>query len=212
MPNKKPWEWSSRAGRGERPQLLPRTRLLLVCEGEKTEPNYFRQFPVADVVEIQIVGVGRNTDSLVEEAGARRDAADAAGRPFNEVWCVFDRDSFTAQNFNRALQLARNARLRTAVSNQCFELWYLLHFHFLDAGTHRKNYIGRLSDYLKEHGLAPRYEKNMANIYALLAERQIVAIRNATTLLNRYAPWKPESANPSTNVHQLVQRLNDLAE
>jgi hypothetical protein len=52
----------------------------------------------------------------------------------------------------------------------------------------------------------------MPNAYALLAEHQATAIRNATTLLRRYSPWNPEAHNPSTNVHVLVQRLNELAE
>lgn len=207
MPPKRPWEQSSRRGRDQRRKLTPRTRILIVCEGAKTEPNYFRRFPVAEVFDVEVIGAGRNTDSLVEYAMARRDQAETDGQPFNEIWCVFDRDSFTAQNFNRALQLARNEHIRTATSNEAFELWYLLHFNFCDAGITRDTYGERLSRVLGQP-----YAKNMPNIYELLIPKQPTAIRNATNLLNRYSPWNPAQHNPSTNVHHLVERLNALAE
>ncbi|MDL5046865.1 RloB domain-containing protein, partial [Oscillatoria amoena NRMC-F 0135] len=40
-------------------------RFLIVCEGEKTEPNYFRSFRVPrNVVEIDVKGVGENPSKL----------------------------------------------------------------------------------------------------------------------------------------------------
>ena len=206
-PNNRPWERAARRNRDDRKQLALRTRILIVCEGAKTEPNYFKRFPVAEVFDVEVIGTGRNTDSLVEDAIRRRNRAESDGQPFNEVWCVFDRDSFTPQNFNRARQIAFNEHIRTAMSHEAFELWYLLHFNFHDAGISRKTYGDRLTQALNQ-----KYLKNMPNIYDLLIGRQADAIRNATTLLNRYPRWNPEAHNPSTNVHQLVQRLNELAE
>jgi len=70
-------------------------RLLIVCEGEKTEPNYFKKFPVdKEIMEIYIEGEGYNTDSLVEKAIELKDQAIKKKEPYNEVWCVFDRDNF----------------------------------------------------------------------------------------------------------------------
>ena len=36
----------------------PIPTFLIVCEGEKTEPNYFRSFPISTRPEITIVGIG----------------------------------------------------------------------------------------------------------------------------------------------------------
>ncbi len=44
-----------------------RQRFLIVCEGEKTEPNYFRSFRVPKAV-VDVRGVGRNTVSLIRKA------------------------------------------------------------------------------------------------------------------------------------------------
>ena len=43
-----------------------RDSFLIICEGEKTEPNYFSSFKVN--IKVEILGLGRNTLSLVEEA------------------------------------------------------------------------------------------------------------------------------------------------
>ena len=42
-----------------------RDRILIVCEGTKTEPNYFEGFRLTNV---QIVGTGSNTHSVVKRA------------------------------------------------------------------------------------------------------------------------------------------------
>jgi hypothetical protein len=183
-----------------------RDRILILCEGEKTEPNYFRKFPLnIELVEIHVEGTGANTLSLVEEAISRGQNAANDGRPYNQVWCVFDRDSFPPGNFNRAFKMADENRIRIAYSNQCFELWYLLHYHFNDAAIERQKYARRLAKYIGR-----KYFKNDENMYDLLKERQHDAIQNAKKLLSRYHPCNPEKDDPSTTVHILVETLNEF--
>lgn len=175
-------------------------RFLIVCEGKKTEPNYFEALS-SDLrlsVHIVIKGLGDNTDSLVERTIALMQANDYA-----QTWCVFDRDSFPAGHFNCAIQLAASHRIKVAYSNEAFELWYVLHFEYLQSGISRADYIRKLHAYLGK-----RYQKNSATIYRDLVERQAVAIKHATTLLSTYDPPDPEQDNPSTAVHLLVQTLN----
>lgn len=46
-----------------------RQKFLIVCEGEKTEPNYFRSFRVPkNVIEIDVRGFGENPSRLVNIA------------------------------------------------------------------------------------------------------------------------------------------------
>ncbi|MDF5732679.1 MAG: RloB family protein, partial [Rhizonema sp. PD38] len=102
-------------------------RFLIVCEGEKTEPNYFKSFRVPGKVVIDIRGLGNNTIGLVEEVVIIKNDAE-----YDQVWCVFDRDSFPRKDFNAALALATRENIQVAYSNEAFELWYLLHFHYYD--------------------------------------------------------------------------------
>ncbi len=177
-----------------------RPRFLIVCEGSKTEPNYFRRFRVnAQVVELKVLGLGDNTLSLVEHSVKR-----IQRRDYTQVWCVFDRDSFSAQQFNAALELAKRRGIQVAYSNEAFELWYLVHFHYHDVATSRSDYARMLSE-----RLGFRYQKNSREMYDLLLDRQPQAIRNAQRLLDFYGPeHNPERDNPCTTVHLLVQELN----
>jgi hypothetical protein len=172
-------------------------RFLIVCEGAKTEPNYFRAFRVPKEV-VTVLGLGSNTVRLVEQAITR-----ASQGEWDQVWCVFDRDSFPSRNFNEALELAARHNIQVAYSNQAFELWYLLHFHYCDAAIARAEYCAKLTALLGRP-----YEKNSEAMYEDLEEKQADAIRNAARLLNQYSPCRLESDNPSTTVHRLVQALN----
>ncbi len=174
-------------------------RFLIVCEGEKTEPNYFRSFRVPrSVVEVDIQGVGANPSKLVDSAKKLNKKGE-----YDQVWCVFDRDSWTAQDFNLAIQTAIKEGFKVAYSNEAFELWYVLHFEFLNTGIPRCDYFKKLDCLLKR-----KYKKNCETIYDELFNRQSIAIENAINLLNQYKPPSPEKDNPSTTVHLLVQELN----
>lgn len=177
-----------------------RRQFLIVCEGEKTEPNYFKRFRVPKNI-IAVVGVGSNTISLVREAMRLMKLA-----TYDQVWCVFDRDSFPAQNFNNAIRMAKAHNIKVAYSNEAFELWYLLHFNYHESALSRTQY----ADMLKR-ALGIRYKKNSFNMYDLLESRQPNAIRNAERLLKSYTPHNPARDNPCTTVHHLVQELNKFA-
>jgi hypothetical protein len=175
---------------------------LIVCEGGETEPNYFRAFRLSSAT-VQVKGCGRNTRSLVEKALEIRKKAKDNDEIFDEVWCVFDRDSFSLQDFNSAFDLAKREKINIAYSNEAFELWYLLHFHYFNTGISRNDYQERLSKLLKEP-----YKKNSTVMYLKLLDKQSTAIKNAENLLETYAHPKPGEDNPSTTVHLLVKELN----
>lgn len=183
----------SRDTRDERP------RFLIVCEGKCTEPYYFialkNELRVS--VDIKIEGLGDNTDSLVERAMELKQSDD-----FDQVWVVFDRDSFPAGRFNRAIQLAESNGIQVAYSNEAFELWYVLHFEYLQVGLPRKDYVHKLNSYLKR-----AYQKNSKTMYTDLKAHMDTARRHAAKLLAIYPKPNPEQDNPSTKVHLLIEEL-----
>ncbi|WP_414755960.1 RloB family protein [Anabaena sp. CCY 9910] len=174
-----------------------RQRFLIVCEGQKTEPNYFRSFRVPKVV-IDVQGLGINPTGLVDRAKELRSQGE-----YDQIWCVFDRDSWTEQDFCFAIKSANDEGIRIAYSNESFELWYILHFEFLDTGVSRSDYLRKLTALL-----GYQYSKNSESIYDELLSKQQKAIRNAENLLNQYSPCNPVKDNPSTTVHLLVLELN----
>ena len=182
--------------------------ILIVCEGERTEPNYFDQFEVTNIT-IDPRGIGDNTIRLVEYA-----IKESKRNDYDQVWCVFDKDSFPKDNFNSAVQLAQNNDFGIAYSNESFELWYILHFEFLNSQITRDQYIKKLNNIFKskkDEGFPDSYKKNDPNIYRILKPYQHVALKNAQNLSNNYeSELIPSSATqcPVTYVYKLVEELN----
>lgn len=205
----KPWERGKHQGRTT--YVRPRRRVLIVCEDQKSACLYFEAFPVdQERYEVHTEGTGMNTYGVVERAIVLKREAGRRDEPYSEVWCVFDRDEFPAQHFNRAFELARTNNINIAWSNEAFELWYLLHFSYCDTALHRSDYAGKL----KPH-LGRPYAKADPEIYGLLKTHQEAAIRNAQRLEQHWrdlGKYSPEGSNPCTSVHKLVALLNELAE
>ncbi|MDD2702551.1 MAG: RloB family protein [Candidatus Omnitrophica bacterium] len=190
-----------------------RNKFLIVCEGEKTEPNYFSSFPInKNIVTVDICDAKCVAVSVVEKAIELKESANRDKKPYNQIWCVFDRDSNpadpnSATNFNKAIQLARKQGIGVAYSNQAFELWYILHFEYLQAALTRDRYIEKLTALLGR-----KYEKNCLTMYAELKQRQKQAITFAEKLLQSHANYNPEANDPSTTVHYLVKEINKFLE
>ena len=179
----------------------PRPRVLVVCEGQKTEPSYFKAFPMTSAT-VHVVGLGANTLSVVDHTVRERDAAAANSNPFEHVWCVVDRDSFPKAHVNEAVERCGRESIGAAWSNEAFELWYLLHFAYCDAATSRDTYAARLGKFLERP-----YKKNLPDIYEQLHRRMDTALRNAANLAAFQAGKPPADANPMTTVHELVELL-----
>ncbi len=177
-----------------------RQRFLIVCEGEQTEPNYFRAFQVPGVV-IDIRSTNNRGLDIINKAIQLRTEDE-----YDQVWCVFDRDDLPNAIIHQAFNQARRANINIAFSNQAFELWYLLHFGYYNTAMTRNSYRTRLCSYLQPLGYT--YTKNSTNIYTVLLDRQATAIDHARRLYNQYTPWDPATADPSTTVHLLVETLN----
>lgn len=189
------------------------TYFLIVCEGEKTEPNYFKSFPkkIGKIVyDIQFDGGGINTLKVVEKAIELRDNS---RQKYDRVWAVFDRDSFPANSFNSAILKANANGIECAWSNQAFELWYLLHFHNRITAMHRDDYKRALESAInekinnKKHPF--KYKKNDLNMFSTLSKygNQEQAIKRAKDLNEKFDGQKFANFNPSTQVFKLVEEL-----
>lgn len=184
---------------------------LIVCEGQ-TEEHYFKSFPVL-TARIQSVNTGSSKMTLVNAVdNYRRTGA------YDEVWCVFDFDidpliQTQAEDFNQAIKTAADHGYHSAYSNDAFELWFVLHFQYLDQEQHRRFFYEVLGDrwginYSKE-GKASAFSKT---IYARLASdpnaSQASAITRAQRLLAMHDGKPCHLQNPVTTVFKLVERLN----
>lgn len=120
--------------------------ILIVCEGENTEKTYFDQFRLSNAI-VKTIGEGYNTLSLVERAVEL-----ASRKDYDQVWCVFDKDDFLENDFNKAIELAKSHNFGVGYSNQAFEYWIILHFNdHQGGGMHRKDYDKKINSILSPY-------------------------------------------------------------
>lgn len=150
---------------------------LIVCEGEKTEPNYFEQavkhinekLNSEEHIKIKIVGSGFNTKSLVNSAISLQQIVDKhirkASIPYGKTFVVFDKDDFSNDEFDNAVRMCEQESFIPLWSNEAFELWFLLHFNNIQTYIPRVDYSKKLNQYFKKKGLTYKYKKNDKDIY-----------------------------------------------
>ena len=198
---------------------------LIVCEGEKTEPNYFSSLKeslpkgVLELTQIDIDGTGKNTLSIIVEAKKlRKRYEEKYLRKIDKVWAVFDKDSFPSKNFNNAINKGEHSRpnINCAWTNEAFELWYLLHFSYYNTGLSRHQYQKLIEKeiYKASGKKGYKYTKNSEEMYSLLNSygNQDFAISNAEKLEKLYNDRRFSNHNPCTKVHILIKELKELTE
>ena len=187
--------------------------VLIVCEGEQTEPNYFSaliddlQLNTANIM-IAKNSAGSSPYNVVDFAlkEFKKD------KKYDRVYCVFDKDRHTS--YDNALDKVRRARLGkghlifATTSVPCFEFWLLLHFTYTtkqyDTGSSSicANVISDLKDHL------PRYEKRNIDTYQATKDKLGAAIINCKRVEQHCDAAGTDM--PSTKVHELVDYLRNL--
>ncbi len=183
---------------------------LIVTEGTKTEPNYFKalkdeintEFPGR--ISIDIEGIGEGTVKLLDRAQkiVRNSAIE-----YKHVWLVYDKDDFPKSDFDKTAFSCDTLSDSTVTyhalwSNQCIEYWFLLHYNLLDSDIIRNEYYPKLSQYLKYE-----YQKNSNDIYNKLKPKLKDAIRNAKKILASHGDLPPSQCTPGTKVYELFEML-----
>ena len=194
-------------------ELTEKPSILIVCEGENTEPSYFNQFRITSA-KVKSVGEGYNTVSLVNRALALAQQGN-----YDQVWCVFDKDNFNDNDFNSAIQIAEANNFGVAYSNQSFEYWLILHFNdHQGGGMHRDSYNDKIKEHLKPFKVI--YDGNGTKLieedfFELLdgiddktnRKRVELAIDRAERNYNHFDHTNPAREESSTTVFRLVREL-----
>ena len=188
---------------------------LIVCEGKKTEPNYFnglkrkineRYGNKVDVLipNIDVKGTGMNTTSLVKYT---QKTVNHANKVYGQVWVVFDKDDYNDEQFDSAI---KNCDYNVAWSNPNFELWLLAHFKKVNRYVSKDDVLQELSKEFQQKGLGD-YTKNDTNIFdKVTGEGKLhTAIKNCEYMEELNKNGQASQRNPMTKVYKIVDGLKE---
>ena len=185
----------------------PKPRMLVVCEGRNTEPQYFKQFASVhrnSLVEVEIAP-GQGVPLTVVRAAKekKKKAASAAKREsdvnlrYEWVWCVFDIDEHP--HVSEATILAQQNGIQLAISNPCFELWLLLHFRHFASTLDRHKVQAMLKTHVQGYDKRIDFDDYAAGYQD--------AVDRAKNLRNLAASMSDIGRNPSTAVYELTESI-----
>ncbi|MGO4566956.1 RloB family protein [Rhizobium sp. 2YAF20] len=191
-------------------------RTLIVCEGEKTEVNYFeairreKRLPNADI-RIVPSDYGTSPLNIVEYAIHLFNDKKA----FDRVYVVFDRDDHPSYHNALAKAEATDKKLKsdegkavpfTAIpSVPNFELWVPLHFRDVLAPIHRNEVYAEL----RKPAYYPTYAKNSETVFADTIDRIPAATVRAVSLRAQFTNYS--GTDPYTDADVLTGELMKIA-
>ncbi len=207
-------------------RLEERERALIVIEGSKTEPLYFERLIQElglTAARVKIAGEGGSAPISVVEYAKRflRNGPD-----FEYVFLVFDRDrhatyrdAINQAGTLRPIGAPGNQSIETIPSVPSFEIWYRFH---VTGG--RKPYpagegVGSpardlINDLKADHPCFATYDRASCDAFydTIKPMRERACIRADRALEEaRREGQELFQENPSTRVHSIVRRLQDMA-
>ncbi|MDP2386411.1 MAG: RloB family protein [Bacteroidota bacterium] len=193
--------------------------VLIVCEDSKSSVYYLKKKVRSKGLNPDDVHVSGDSDSspisVVDFAIATRDKRKKSAKregtlEYKEVYCVMDVDEHPT--LRNAIIKARGNGLMPIVSNESFELWYLLHFtNYSTAFKDRVILNKELSTYIKKN-----YDKGDDCMFELLTKNggSEANALNIAQRLDESARAESEQRdplrNPSTEVYILINKINNF--
>ena len=197
------------------PQLEPKRRFILFCEGEKTEIEYFeaiRRICSSTLIAVETHGGVGVPYTIAEKAVERAKALGLAPRSRrkkdsyekrDEVWAVFDRDDHP--RFDEAVRDCEKQNVGVARSNPCFELWLILHEQDYNRPEDRYAMQKALAQLRQEYD--PDGSKT-PDCDDLVKRVEAAEQRGERGLQNRESGGDPYG-NPSTTVGRLTRAIRE---
>ncbi len=209
--------------RRKRNRREPYDKILIVCEGSKTECIYFDLF--RDHLKLATANVvidpNSNSSPISVVAYAIELAKDSKDDPYDKVFCVIDRDEH--QDFNEAIALIRKnhkisipkiknkTKIYGIVSDPCFEFWILLHFTFTTrrfGGGESSPCQDLINNELKKY--IPHYSKSNKEIFQdLITNGNYKGAMESALRVYEHSK-RSSSESPQTNVFVLIECLEKL--
>ena len=184
--------------------------ILICCEGEETEPQYFeavkRQYRIPQgAVDIKVLGGQGQHEKLIDNSVAQRnELSNKLKISYDEIeiWAVCDKDNMSG-TYDDLLAYATKFGVNLAFCSPSFEIYLLQHF-----GHSASNEVGRALEALLTKKLGKKYDKTDLSWFVELIDQKPKSLAGIVTQCESISD--PENT-PFITVHHLVSRLLEMA-
>lgn len=185
-----------------------RAKILIVCEGQQTEKEYFeylkRKYKLS-TAEVKVKEDGGSSPNSVFKDALKlyKNSLEKNQVAYDAVYCVYDQDEFS-QHSDVRNKIRQQESFNLIFSNPCFEVWYLFHD---DKSTKPFAKKGKKTASQQVKSQANKLLNSTGSNYLeYLFNKTEEAIKNA----KRNA--KQNISNPYTNVYELVEKMKEIGE
>ncbi len=118
--------------------------------------------------------------------------------------CVFDIEENDERNLRQAIRIARRSGIRLAITNPCFELWFLMHFQDVPMAVTCKEAHRFLSDHIKGYHKTKDYRDQLGPLRQGAMNR---ALESSSEGIEESMP-----SNPGTTLHIILSEIDLLVQ
>jgi hypothetical protein len=185
----------------------------IFCEGEKTERLYFEKLRINQriprlSIKIYSSRSDKAVNRLLEYTIKFMEHHKRDFRTDDLIFCIFDRDSNTNNDFQKAINTASKHNIGLIFSNPSFEYWILCHFGYFPNRFEKETLLRKIENFISN------YQKNDPTLY----ERTIPKIRRALINSKQIAEIHLDSdtelisteSNPCTTVFEIIDIIEDF--
>lgn len=189
--------------------------VLICCEGEQTEPQYFniviRQRRIKERARVKVIGDKGQHKTLIDEAVLERNKVCQAlslDPEDVEAWAVCDKDQMPYSLAELEGHASKN-NIKLAFSDPKFEIFLLQHLSRSATNLNGSQLDRLISKGLQRKGEKSAYDKTDLGSFGRLFDTEPLLLETAIT--NSHAVLSNKENTPYTTVHLLLARLLEMA-
>lgn len=194
------------ARRESQKRPLNKSSAIVIFTEGKSEKLYFEKLnqKYKAKIQVKISQETRQGLDLVEEA--EKLLSNQRNKKFQaikveKVYIIFDKDDLKIEDLQKAKQKADKLAYTIGLSNESFELWFLLHFESVDSKLVRNQLKKRLTSNLQR-----TYHKTDDKMITDLVDRIEIALKHA----EKFDKNLNISQNPYTNIGWIIKEIYGL--
>ncbi len=182
-------------------------KIIIICEGEKTEIEYLNSFKEGKKnIEIIPIYTGcTDIKNMLRNARSEKRSHRLLLNGTDQLWIAFDLDDKNPTDIDNCYLSAEKENIKFAFSNPNIEIWFLLHYNFIQGSLTKEDTKQKWKELTES-------ESTTKDDYSILKDKISQATRNAEKLEKYHRDSNNKifhsESNPITFMYHLIKEIN----